>query len=134
MLDLPWTDVDFGSGLISIWRNKTAKPRSIPMTKRVREILTRRKESSPDRPWSYTLWQVDRIWKWLRKELRLDEDRGFRAYCTRHTCATRLVAGGVDIYRVMKWLGHSNIKMTERYAHLDPNLLKEAASILEIHE
>lgn len=131
MLDLPWSDVDFDSGLITIWRNKTATPRSIPMTTRVRGILTRRKEGYPDRPWTYTLWQVDRIWKWLRKQLGLQDDKGFRIYCTRHTCATRLVAAGVDIYRVMKWLGHSSVKMTERYAHLDPNLLKEAAQALE---
>jgi integrase len=131
MLDLPWQDVDFDSGLITIWRNKTATPRSVPMTKRVRAILEQRQQTNPERPWSYTLWQVDRIWKWLRRQLNLQDDKSFRIYCTRHTCATRLVAGGTDIYKVMKWLGHTSIKMTERYAHLDPQLLREAALILE---
>lgn len=134
MLDLPWNDVDFDSGLITIWRNKTSTPRSIPMTRRVRETLSRRKETHPDRPWTYTLWQVDRIWKWLRKEIGLSNDKSFRLYCTRHTCATRMVAGGIDIYKIMKWLGHSSIKMTERYAHLDPQLLREAANVLELDE
>jgi integrase len=133
MLKLPWQDVDFETGLITIWQNKTARPRSIPMTKRVKEILSRRKKTNPDQPWSFTLWQVDKIWKWIRNELGLQEDRSFRCYCTRHTCATRLVAAGVDIYTVMKWLGHSTVKMTERYAHLDPALLRDAANALEFN-
>jgi len=131
MLKLPWKDIDFESGLITIWLNKTAKPRSIPMTKRVKEILARREQTNPDQPWTFTLWQIDKVWKWIRKELGLQEDKSFRCYCTRHTCATRLVAAGVDIYKVMKWLGHSSVKMTERYAHLDPALLRDAANALE---
>jgi integrase len=131
MLKLPWQDIDFESGLITIWLNKTAKPRSIPMTRRVKEILARRESANPDQPWTFTLWQIDKVWKWIRKELGLQEDKSFRCYCTRHTCATRLVAAGIDIYTVMKWLGHSSIKITERYAHLDPALLRDAASALE---
>jgi len=133
MLQLPWEDVDFESGLITIWLNKTARPRSIPMTKRVREILARRKATGSAAPWTLGIWQVDRIWKWLRREMGLEADNSFRCYCTRHTCATRLVAGGIDIYRIMKWLGHSSIKMTERYAHLDPALLQDAADVLEFN-
>lgn len=35
----------------------------------------------------------------------------------RHSCATILLASGADLYTVAKVLGHSTIKMTERYAH-----------------
>lgn len=35
----------------------------------------------------------------------------------RHSCATILLASGADLFTVAKILGHSTIKMTERYAH-----------------
>ena len=38
----------------------------------------------------------------------------------RHTCASRLVQRSVPIYTVSKWLGHSSVKVTERYAKLAP--------------
>lgn len=41
----------------------------------------------------------------------------------RHTCASRLVSGGADLYRVMHWLGHKDIHTTQRYAHLAPSAL-----------
>ncbi|HEY3654002.1 MAG TPA: site-specific integrase [Steroidobacteraceae bacterium] len=49
----------------------------------------------------------------------------------RHTCASRLVQRGVPIYTVSKWLGHSSVKVTERYAKLAPDSLAMALSALE---
>ena len=39
-------------------------------------------------------------------------------HVSRHTCATLLISAGVDIYTVSKILGHSSVKMTERYAQV----------------
>src|SRR5208282_4319964 len=49
----------------------------------------------------------------------------------RHTCASRLVQKGVPIFTVSKWLGHSSVKVTERYAKLAPDSLAMALSALE---
>ncbi|MFW6087962.1 MAG: tyrosine-type recombinase/integrase [Myxococcota bacterium] len=42
----------------------------------------------------------------------------------RHTCASHLVMGtwgrALDLYEVRAWLGHSEIKVTQAYAHLAP--------------
>jgi site-specific recombinase XerD len=44
----------------------------------------------------------------------------------RHTCAAWLVSSGVSLIEVRHLLGHSTIKMTERYAHLAPENLRKA--------
>lgn len=38
---------------------------------------------------------------------------------------------GVDLYVVKEYLGHCSIQVTERYAHLAPDKLAHAATILE---
>jgi site-specific recombinase XerD len=58
-------------------------------------------------------------------------DLEFVIHSLRHTCASRLVNAGVDLYVVCKWLGHSSIQITERYAHLNPDKLVHAVEVLE---
>ena len=44
----------------------------------------------------------------------------------RHTFASTLVMAGVPIYTVSRYMRHSSVAMTERYAHLAPDYLGEA--------
>ena len=99
------------------------------MTRRVREIMERRKGHSP--LWKINMVQADYVWARMRDELGLQDDTDFVIHCLRHTCATRLLIAGVDVYRVMKWMGHKNIKTTLRYIHLAPHDLNGALRMLE---
>jgi integrase len=49
----------------------------------------------------------------------------------RHTFASWLVQMGKPLYTVSKLMGHSSLKMTERYAHLAPETQRSAAMELE---
>lgn len=51
-----------------------------------------------------------------------------RIHDLRHTFASFLVREGVPIYHVSQLLGHSDVRITQRYAHLSPNSL---ASVLD---
>lgn len=51
-------------------------------------------------------------------------------HSTRHTYASRLLTAGVPIARVSKLLGHSSIKVTERYAHVMTEGFDEVRSAL----
>jgi site-specific recombinase XerD len=49
----------------------------------------------------------------------------------RHTFASRLVMAGVDLRTVQELMGHKNILMTMRYAHLSPDHKRMAMETLE---
>jgi site-specific recombinase XerD len=48
----------------------------------------------------------------------------------RHTYASWLVMAGVDLYTVQRLMGHKDITMTQRYAHLAPEHLDKAVNVL----
>ncbi len=131
-LDMTYETIDFNSNLISIWYNKGDRPRSIPMTKRVRTLLEDRSTDKAKRPFKLKPYQAQHALRWARKEMGLLHDTEFVLHALRHTCASRLVNKGIDLYVVKEWLGHSTISVTEKYAHLAPQKLAEAAAALEI--
>jgi integrase len=70
--------------------------------------------------------------------------KGFAAACKRaglsditphvlrHTAASWMAEKGVDMFRISKFLGHTNTKITEeRYAKLHPDFLSDAAEALD---
>lgn len=132
MLALQESDLDFERGIIHVWRNKTNKPRVVPMTARVRHILKQKLTGVPDSvlfPHGYKYYR--RTWKRLRLALGLTNDPEFVLHCLRHTCASRLIHHGVHVLTVKEWLGHKAIASTLKYIHLAPKNLYDAAAVLE---
>ena len=54
----------------------------------------------------------------------------FHFHDLRHTFASHLVMNGVGLKAVQELLGHADMKMTMRYAHLSHEHLREAVSVL----
>lgn len=48
----------------------------------------------------------------------------------RHTFASWLAISGVPLYTIQKLLGHKSIKQTERYSHLCPGVMNDAANLI----
>ncbi|OHB39923.1 MAG: hypothetical protein A2099_08015 [Planctomycetes bacterium GWF2_39_10] len=72
---------------------------------------------------NYSEGKLSKIWEKVREEIGLS--KSIRLYdATRHSVASQLVNKGVPILSVSRLLGHSNTKMTERYAHVDLEKLK----------
>lgn len=130
-LNLKYEDVNYDTNLISIWINKGDRPRSIPMTMRVKAILKRRQSGNPVKPFTLSVYQADKAWNWVRGEVGYKEDSEFVLHALRHTTASRLVNKGIDLYTVKEWLGHADITTTQKYAHLSPSKLAHAATVLE---
>ncbi len=55
----------------------------------------------------------------------------FRIHDLRHTCVAWLVSAEVSLAEVRDLLGHSTIRMTEKYAHLAPENVRAAVAVLE---
>lgn len=126
-------DVDLKANLIMIWETKADLARSVPMTRRVRAVITRRMQglTSTSRLFDYDKFWLRNTWDKVRDVMGFDQDREYIPHVLRHTCASRLVQRGVALKVVQEWLGHKSIITTMRYAKLAPANLHAAVSVLD---
>lgn len=109
---------------------KSGKPRSIPILSNVKEILIRRKPSYPQNPFPYELAYISKVFRWARTQMGIPDDKQFVPHACRHTFASRLVQNGVSLYKVQRILGHSSPAVTQRYAHMQVENLRESMQTL----
>lgn len=63
------------------------------------------------------------------KRTDLSLPRGQMTHILRHTFASHFVMNGGNVVSLQKVLGHADIKMTMRYAHLSPDHLMDAVNL-----
>lgn len=138
-VNLESRDVNLDTGLISIWKNKSDRPRSVPMTSRVRAIVERRmraeprmsQDGVPRQARAFRLSSDDAEGCWRRRVKALPEFSDGTIHGWRHTYASRLVSLGVPLYTLQNLLGHSTPAMSARYAHLSQAAAQGTANLLD---
>lgn len=111
-------------------RSKSKRTRSIPLNDSALWVLEQldtlgQSEFLFPSPVSGKPYQaVTRVWYRLRKKAGVK----IRIHDLRHGFASMLVSGGRSLYEVQQILGHSDPKVTMRYAHLSSKTLQEAAN------
>jgi integrase len=144
---LRWDGVDFDRGIIHVRFSrseapKNGRPREVPMLSPVRDALLRWRDLYeltgvrshlglvfPARDGGYHADGYDAGWYEAVKGTPLAVAS---IYDFRHTCASHLLQGSwapelleraLRIEEVSQWLGHSDITVTQRYAHLCPDAI-----------
>jgi len=126
MENLIWDCVDFRRRRIYIkvrddWTPKNSQPRTIPMRRRVYEILKQRYDLRKNDQWVFATKPGNKLshmrWK-LQTCCRRAGIKTISPHVLRHTFASHLVMNGVDLSTVGSFLGHKDIRTTQIYAHL----------------
>jgi integrase len=108
---------------------KTGKARKIPYTKRAKEVLFRLKDTGLFQDLEYS--KLNYKWNQMKEALGItDTDAVFHSW--RHTFCSRLAEAGVSPWKIKELAGHSNLKQTEKYTHIQDNGLQEAIEVLEV--
>jgi integrase len=133
---LTWADVDFRRQTITVRAAyvKNGEARSVPMTVVLTETLkASRINAAPTAP--VFLTRKGKPYRDISTAfgtaLRRAVITDFTFHDLRHTFASRLVMGGVDLTTVKELMGHKHIAMTLRYAHLAPGHKRSAIAVLD---
>ena len=139
LTSLRWSAVDFETGFLTVrnsegFRTKSGHERAVPLAGDALDVLQRRNRERTDDLDGPVLTYGDgraivagyasKRFKYYVRLAKLPEQIHFHSM--RHTCASWLVMRGVPLSIVQQILGHSSIQVTERYAHLAPDVMKAA--------
>jgi excisionase family DNA binding protein len=133
ILSLTWTQIDLKKGLIRVERTKSGLSRLIPVNSALYGDLraTRGQSSSAflfrNAKTEKPLGSVKTAFKAACRRAGIS---GLRFHDLRHTFASRLVERGADLITVKELLGHSSVKITERYTHSQSEQKKSAVALL----
>ena len=134
ILKMKWDHVDLVNGLVTFpgANTKNRKTQIIPMNQNCLAILQRCHQLKmshwvfPSSTGAYYT-TFENTWKTLKKNLKLP----YRFHDLRHTFGSYLASNGVDIFTLKNLLGHKEIKMTQRYAHLANHALKRGSNVAD---
>jgi integrase len=137
VFNLKWENVDLENGWIYLLDTKGGKDSYLPISDEAIHILKEAKKhlTYPECPYAFpnrfggrrtTLSNT-----WTRMKIRAKIASNFRFHGLRHTFASYLASSGkVSQYTLQRLLTHKTPQMTQRYAHLFDETLKEGANLL----
>ncbi|WP_374289371.1 tyrosine-type recombinase/integrase [Pseudomonas fluvialis] len=135
VFNLRWHDVNLAAKTLTVAGAgaKTGETRHIPLNAEALATLSGWLEQSSGTGYVFPgekdkpMTDVKTAWLELLKNAGI---AGFRWHDMRHDFASRLVMAGVPLNTVRDLLGHADIKMTLRYAHLAPDSKAAAVELI----
>jgi len=139
LLHLRPTDVDSARMVVLIRQGKGRKDRLAPLSPRLLQELRAYWQSYRPTVWLFpgecadgTLCPVT-----VQRQCQVAAQRaGLSKRCSphtlRHSYATHLLEAGVDVLTLQAILGHSDLRTTAHYVHVDSRRLRSAPSLLDL--
>ena len=143
LFKLQWDHINFDRGFIAIVDPKGGPDQTIPISDTAREILESHPKTTIKRK-NKPVYESPYVFPGAGGKQRVSAQAGvnrikeraglpkkFRPlHGLRHVYASMLASSGeVDMYRLQKLLTHKDFRMTQRYAHLRDEALKEASNV-----
>jgi len=130
ILSLRWSQVNFRAGFIQVEHSKSGKRRKIPMNSWLTQTLQNVKKEGGEFVFVKSGKPIKSIRTAWENALRRAEVFNCRFHDLRHTFATYSLHFGADLVSIRDILGHSDIRMTSRYAHSSDDLKRRAVEPL----
>jgi integrase len=133
LLALTHSDLNLTAGLVTFRKSaswgvvgptKSGRERRVPLTATLRGTLAHRMRAPEALVFTRadgSPLKLDDLHTILWRACRVAGLRKIRFHDLRHTFASALVAANVPLRQVQAWLGHSSLRLVERYAHLSPH-------------
>ncbi len=104
---------------IFLTKTKNGKNRQLPITKELEaEVLQ-----------ALPFTDAYSTFKRVLKDSSIKTPKGQASHILRHSFASHFMMNGGDILTLSRTLGHADLKMTMRYAHLSPEHLEKITSL-----
>lgn len=133
ILYLRWENVALRQGYIRVKNTKAGRDRKIPINVLLHEVLQEQKKTAKGEwvfPSPKTGAPMDSIKTGWQGAVRRSGIGPFRFHDLRHLAASNMVSNGVDLVTVMKILGHSDIRLTQRYSDTSSRAKRDAVETL----
>ena len=120
-VELKINDIDLENCLLYIRKGKGRKRRVIPFTKQVKkdiEFFLSVEKNKTENLLNITATRIYEEFKKLLKKAGLDNQK-FTLHCLRHTIATQLLDGGMELEKVRDFLGHEYLGTTQIYTRVN---------------
>jgi integrase len=131
VLDAKWEDFDINRRIWRISISKSGKARHVPISDGAMTVLSSLPKNGntgyafANPKTSKPFVSVFVAWNTARKSAGLSD---VRMHDLRHSFASLLINSGRTLYEVQHILGHTQVKTTQRYAHLSQDTLLAAAN------
>ena len=128
ILRVDWRDVDLENNIIHIYESKSGYKREVPIAPTLKQILLGLNPQKSGKVFNLSTKQIEFDFNHALKQAGITD---ICFHSCRHTFASHFVMNGGSITDLQRILGHSDLKLTQRYAHLSPTYLRKSIEVVD---
>lgn len=128
-----WVNVNMEQKSLFLPQTKSGRGRHVPLSDLAWDVIVALKAKATGRfvfPGRDPNLPYNNLMKPFQRYLKRAGLPHFRLHSARHTFASLLVTNGASLFAVQNLLGHASPVMTQRYSHLNNQLLRDTSQLI----